>query len=135
MRPYASNKPSYIKIILFFGALSTKKVKKNYNVTTSNVFLTKKGLKRPKPDFSQNFHFFSKVNPKWRLNMQNLEDPMNGFRKISRFVDFWPKIAILTKNGQNDQNVTSGAFLKIRTTLWTDFWISTGRTHRRTNVT
>ena len=43
-----------------------------YNVTTCNVFLTKKGPKRPKPDFSWNFHlFFSKANPKYSLNMQN----------------------------------------------------------------
>ena len=35
--------------------------------------------------------------------MQNEEDPMNGFRKISRNVDFWPKMAIFlpkwAKNG------------------------------------
>ena len=31
--------------------------------------------------------------------MQNEEDPMNGFRKISRNVDFWPKMAIFYQNG------------------------------------
>ena len=42
--PYASNKASYIKFKLCLGVLLTKKVKqKNYNVTTYNVFLTKKG--------------------------------------------------------------------------------------------
>ena len=71
-RPYASNKPSYIKIRPSLGALSTKNGKKPYNVTTCNVFLTKKGPKRPKPDFSWIFHlFFSIVNPKYSLNMQN----------------------------------------------------------------
>ena len=50
----------------------SKNSQKPYKVTTCNVFLTKKGPKRPKPDFSRNFHlFFSKVNPKCSLNIQN----------------------------------------------------------------
>ena len=49
-----------------------KKTAKNnpklYNVTTCNVFLTKKGPKRPKPDFSRNFHlFFFKSKPKMQF--------------------------------------------------------------------
>ena len=41
-RPYASNKQSYIKFRPFLGVLSTKNGQKPYNVTTCNVFLTKK---------------------------------------------------------------------------------------------
>ena len=60
------------KLDHFWAHYLQKMVKNPYYVTTCNVFLTKKGPKRPKPDFSRNFHlFFSKVNPKGSLNMQN----------------------------------------------------------------
>ena len=60
------------KLDHFWARYLQKMVKNPYYVTTCNVFLTKKGPKRPKPDFSRNFHlFFSKVNPKCSLNLQN----------------------------------------------------------------
>ena len=74
---------------------------------------------------------------------------MNGFRKISQNVDFWPKMAIFwPKTGQKwpngifrakSENVTSVALgnpnfvPKIRKFLWTDFEISAGHTNKRTN--
>ena len=57
-----------LKLYYFLARYLQKNGQKPYNVTTCNVFLTKKGLKRPKPDFSRNFHlFFSKLNPKCSL--------------------------------------------------------------------
>ena len=53
-RPYASNKPSYIKIRPFWARYLQKNGQKPYNVTTCNVFFTQKG---PKRDFSRNFHW------------------------------------------------------------------------------
>ena len=83
--PYASNKPSYIKFRPFLGALSTKNGKKPYNVTTCNVFLTKKGSKRPKRDFwgeIRNRHFRRIGKP--QLCAKNHNNPMIGFLDLFR---------------------------------------------------
>ena len=68
-RPYASKKPSYIKIRPFFG----KKWSKTLQCHHMQCIFDQKGPKRPKPDFSRDFHlfFFSKVNPKYSSNLQN----------------------------------------------------------------
>ena len=49
-----------------------KNLRKHHFVTTRNVFLTQKGPKRPKRDFSRNIHWvISYIDPKYSLNMQN----------------------------------------------------------------
>ena len=85
------------KLDHFWAHYLQKMVKKPYNVTTCNVFLTKKG---PKPDFSRNFHlFFFKSKPKMQFQYAKLRRSYNRISKISRNVDFWPKMAIFYQNG------------------------------------
>ena len=50
-----------------------KNLWKHHFVTPCNVFLTQKGQKRPKRDFSGNFHWvISYIDPKLSLNMEKL---------------------------------------------------------------
>ena len=70
------------KLDHFWAHYLQKMVKKPYNVTTCNVFLTKKGPKRPKPDFSWNFHlFFFKSKPKMQFKYAKLR---RSYDRISK---------------------------------------------------